>query len=419
MRVLVVGSGGRENAICWKLSQSKRLKKLYCAPGNPGISDYAECIDIKVDDIDGLCKFALLEKIDLVVVGPEIPLTMGLVDSLQALGVDAFGPNRECARLEESKSFTKHFLERHNIPTAGYKEVESAKEAIDSIGVFGWPMVIKADGLAQGKGVIIAEDEQMAKDAIESIMVKREFGNSGDKIVIEEFLTGTEASVLCFVDGESIIPMESAQDYKKIYDGDLGPNTGGMGSYSPSLIFDQELEKKIQERILLPILDGFKKDELDYKGVLFVGLMITDGDPKVIEFNVRFGDPETQSVLMRLESDLLEIMLAVVNNNLQHHEIIWSDKTAICVVLASEGYPLSYKKGMKIIGLSELDKDVLAFHAGTIINNRELETNSGRVLGITCLGENIQEARKKVYDEIKKINFDGIAYRKDIGIIVK
>jgi phosphoribosylamine--glycine ligase len=419
MKVLVVGGGGRENAICWKLSQSKKIKKLYCAPGNPGISNYAECIDIKIDDIMGLCNFTKEEDIDLVVVGPEIPLTMGLVDALAKLGVRAFGPNQKCAMLEESKSFTKEFLQRHNIPTAKYIEITDPKEAINSIGIFGWPMVIKADGLAQGKGVIIAENKADAKIAIESIMVKKEFGAAGNKIVIEEFLKGTEASVLCFVDEENIIPMESAQDYKKIYDDDLGPNTGGMGSYSPSLIFNDGLMQKIKENILYPTLAGFKADGLEYKGVLFVGLMIIENNPKVIEFNVRFGDPETQSVLMRLESDLLDIMLGVTYNNLQSQEILWSEKTAICVVLASKGYPMDYEKDMKITGLSELSDKVIAFHSGTVIKNRELLTSSGRVLGIACTGENIEEARSIVYEEINKIKYNGISYRKDIGIIVK
>ena len=419
MKVLVVGGGGRENAICWKLSQSKNVKKIYCAPGNPGISEYADCIDIKIDDISGLCNFAKKENIDLVVVGPEIPLTMGLVDELEELGIKAFGPNKKCAKLEESKSFTKQFLKKHNIPTAKYIEIINPEEAIKAIGIYGWPMVIKADGLAQGKGVIIAENEKEARIAIESIMVKKEFGVSGNKIVIEEFLRGVEASVLCFVDEYDIIPMESAQDYKKINDGDLGPNTGGMGTYSPSLVLDKELMERVKSEILIPTLEGFKEDKLDYKGVLFVGIMITESGPRVIEFNARFGDPETQSVLMRLETDLLEIFISVIKNKLADQEILWSGKTSICVVLASEGYPGAYEKGQKINGIKDLLPEVRAFHAGTAINNRELVTNSGRVLGISCLADSIEEARDIVYKEIKKINYNGITYRKDIGIIVK
>lgn len=419
MKILVVGGGGRENAICWKLSESKNVKKIYCAPGNPGISEYAECIDIKIDDIVGLCNFAKKGNIDLVVVGPEIPLTMGLVDELEGLGIKAFGPNKKCAKLEESKSFTKQFLKKHNIPTAKYIKITNPEEAIKAIGVYGWPMVIKADGLAQGKGVIIAENEKEARAAINTIMIQKEFGTSGNKIVIEEFLRGIEASVLCFVDENNIIPMESAQDYKKINDGDFGPNTGGMGTYSPSLVLDSDLMERVKSEILIPTLAGFKKDKLDYKGVLFVGIMITESGPRVIEFNARFGDPETQSILMRLETDLLEIFLSVVKNKLADQEILWSDKTSICVVLASKGYPGTYKKGETITGLMELLPEVHAFHAGTAINNRELVTNSGRVLGISCLADNIKAARVLVYKEIKKINYNGITYRKDIGIIVK
>jgi phosphoribosylamine--glycine ligase len=419
MKILVVGGGGRENAICWKLSESKNVKKIYCAPGNPGISKYADCVDIKVDDITGLCNFAKKENIDLVVVGPEVPLTMGLVDELEELGIKAFGPNKKCAKLEESKSFTKQFLKKHNIPTAKYIEITNPEEAIKSIGIYGWPMVIKADGLAQGKGVIIAENDKEARAAIETIMVQKEFGVSGNKIVIEEFLRGIEASVLCFVDEYDIVPMESAQDYKKIYDGDLGPNTGGMGTYSPSLVLDKELMERVKSEILIPTLEGFKEDKLDYKGVLFVGIMITESGPRVIEFNARFGDPETQSILMRLETDLLEIFLSVIKNKLADQEIMWSTETSICVVLASKGYPGAYEKGQKITGLMELKPEVHAFHAGTAINNRELATNSGRVLGISCKAVNIEAARELVYNEIKKINYNGITYRNDIGIIVK
>ncbi len=419
MKILVVGGGGRENAICWKLSESKNVKKIYCAPGNPGIAEYADCVDIKIDDISGLCNFAKKENIDLVVIGPEIPLTMGLVDELEELGIKAFGPNKKCARLEESKSFTKQFLEKHKIPTAKYIEITNPEEAIKAIGIYGWPMVIKADGLAQGKGVLIAENEKEARAAIETIMVQKEFGVSGNKIVIEEFLRGIEASVLCFVDEYDIVPMESAQDYKKIYDGDLGPNTGGMGTYSPSLVLDNDLMERVRNEILNPTLDGFKEDKLDYKGVLFVGIMITDSGPRVIEFNARFGDPETQSILMRLETDLAEIFLSVIKNKLSDQEILWNNKTSICVVLASKGYPGAYEKGQKITGLMELLPEVHAFHAGTAINNRELVTNSGRVLGITCIANNIEAARTLVYSEIKKINYNGITYRNDIGIIVK
>lgn len=428
MRVLIVGSGGREHAIAWKLSKSPALEKLYCAPGNAGIVELAECVPIKGEDIEGICKFAIAKRIDLVVIGPEVPLSLGIVDALEAKGIRAFGPNKKCAQLEASKAFTKSFLERHAIPTARYKEFTDKDELLNSIGLYGYPMVIKADGLAAGKGVVIAETKAEAEKAIGEIMGDRVFGNAGDKVVVEEFLTGIEASMLCFVDENTIVPMESAQDYKRIYDGDKGPNTGGMGTYSPSLIFNKELEEKISQQILLPTLNGFQKDGLNFKGVLFVGLMIKDGEPKVIEFNNRFGDPETQSILARLETDLLEIFNAVVDNQLARVELKWSKKTAVCVVMAAGGYPGNYETGKEILGLKDLDSDIMVFHAGTGFNQCKqdqlsatmrwaIQTKGGRVLGITAIGETHEEARKKAYDNVKRITFEGAQYRKDIGLI--
>lgn len=425
MRILVVGGGGREHAIVWKLAQSPKVNKIYCAPGNAGIGMDAECVDIKAEDIDGLCAFAKDHQIDLAVIGPEVPLAMGIVDEMEAAGIRAFGPDKSCSRLEASKAFTKSFLARHNIPTAGYKEFTDKQELLDSVGIFGYPMVLKADGLAAGKGVVIAENEADAKKAIEEMMGDRVFGSAGDKVVVEEFLSGVEASMLCFVDEKTIVPMESAQDYKRIFDGDKGPNTGGMGTYSPSLVFDPELEARIRREILEPTLAGFQADGLPFKGVLFIGLMITKDGPKVIEFNNRFGDPEAQSVLSRLESDLCDIFLAVTENKLADVEIKWSDKKAVCVVLASGGYPGSYEKGKEITGLDKVDEDVVVFHAGTASEHicdasscrSAVVTSGGRVLGVTATGATHEEARQKAFDNVGRIAFEGMQYREDIGII--
>ncbi len=436
MKVLVVGGGGREHAICWKLAQSPKVDKLYCAPGNAGIEQVAECVNVGAEDIEGICALAAEKAIDLAVIGPEVPLAMGITDELESRGIKVFGPNRKCSQLEASKSFTKAFLGRHDIPTAGYKEFTDKEELLDAAGIYGYPMVLKADGLAAGKGVVIAENEADARAAIEEMMGQKVFGSAGDKVVVEEFLTGIEASMLCFVDENSIVPMESAQDYKRVFDGDKGPNTGGMGTYSPSLVFTPELEKQIREQILEPTLKGFQEDGLDFKGVLFIGLMISDDGPKVIEFNNRFGDPETQSVLPRLESDLLDIFLAVTENRLADVDIRWKDDKAVCVVAASGGYPGSYEKNKVIGGLDKVDDDVIVFHAGTAKKNTaELGcagsgkpgcsgephmatvTSGGRVLGVTALGKTHEEARAKAYDNIKRIRFEGMQYRNDIGTI--
>lgn len=418
MKILIVGGGGREHAIAWKLAQSPKVDKLYCAPGNAGIAEVAECVAVKADDVAGICSFAEKNKIDITVIGPEVPLSMGIVDALAEKGLKAFGPNRKCAQLEGSKSFTKAFLARHSIPTAGYKEFTDINELKKAVGIFGYPMVIKADGLAAGKGVIIAEDEAAAVKAIDKIMGDKIFGAAGDKIVVEEFLTGIEASVLCFVDGKTIAPMESAQDYKRICDGDRGPNTGGMGTYSPSLIFNEELEIQIRERILEPTIKGFQADGLDFKGVLFIGLMITEEGPRVIEFNNRFGDPETQSVLPRMKTDLVDIITAVIDERLAEQTIEWSDKKAVCVVMASGGYPGDYEKGKKITGLENMDKDVIVFHSGTKLKTGPvIVTDGGRALGVTALGDTHEEAREKAYRNVARISFEGVQYRKDIGLL--
>lgn len=436
MKVLVVGGGGREHAICWKLAQSPKIDELYCAPGNAGIAAVATCIAIGAEDVEGICKFAEDEKIDLAVIGPEVPLAMGITDALEKKGVKVFGPNQKCSQLEASKSFTKAFLAQHDIPTAGYKEFTDQDALMDAVGMYGYPMVLKADGLAAGKGVVIAENEADAKQAIEEMMGQKVFGAAADKVVVEEFLTGVEASMLCFVDENTIVPMQSAQDYKRIFDEDKGPNTGGMGTYSPSLVFTPQLAQQIQERILEPTLRGFQEDGLDFKGVLFIGLMITEDGPKVIEFNNRFGDPETQSVLARMESDLLDVFLAVTENRLSEIKLEWKEDRAVCVVLASGGYPGSYEKGKLIKGLGDVDEDVIVFHAGTKFAEmpegskcavcdddcglkQGVVTAGGRVLGVTALGATHEEARAKAYDNAKRISFEGMQYRRDIGIVNK
>jgi len=426
MKVLVVGGGGREHAICWKLAQSPKVDELYCAPGNAGIAGDAQCVAIGAEDIDGICRFAAEKNIDLAVIGPEVPLAMGITDALEKAcpgkdgdpGIKVFGPNRSCSRLEASKSFTKSFLARHDIPTAKYREYTSGDELKKDIGIYGWPMVIKADGLAAGKGVILAENEKEAEEAIDRMMGSRDFGKAGDLVVVEECLKGVEASMLCFVDENTIVPMESAQDYKRIFDGDKGPNTGGMGSYSPSLLFDDKLEKRIREEILDPTLKGFQEDGLDFRGVLFIGLMLSADGPKVIEFNNRFGDPETQAVLPRMKTDLFDVFEAVCDNRLADIDIEWDDRRCVCVVCASGGYPGSYEKGKEISGLDDVEDDIIVFHAGTKTDDAgRIFTAGGRVLGVTAMGDTHDEARAKAFKNVGAISFEGLQFRKDIGKI--
>lgn len=417
MKVLVVGSGGREHAICYSLLKGKKVNAIYCAPGNAGISEIAQCLSIKDNDIDNLYKFAKENKIDLTIVGPEVPLVDGIVDKFEKENLRIFGPNKKCSMLEGSKAFSKEFMIKHDIPTGKYKEYMELDEAINEIDSFGYPVVIKADGLAAGKGVVIAKDKEEGIKALREMMSDKKFGIAGEKIVIEEFLKGIETSILAFVDNNTIVPMESAKDHKKVYNNEEGPNTGGMGTFSPSNIYDEQLSHIVKKEVLDKTLKGFKDDNLNYKGILFIGLMITEDGPKVLEYNVRFGDPETQSVLLRLETDLIEIIEAILENRLNEIHIKYDEKNAVCVMLTSGGYPESYEKGKVITGLDKVDEDIVIFHSGTKIINNKLVTNGGRVIGISAKGNSLEEASKKVYENIEKIKFEGMHYRTDIGVL--
>ncbi|HBH12773.1 MAG: Phosphoribosylamine--glycine ligase [Clostridiales bacterium 38_11] len=415
MRVLVVGNGGREHAICWKISQSPLVEELYCIPGNAGIQEIAECVEFSVDDIQGITDFAKDNSIDLTIIGPEVPLVLGLADSLKEVGLKVFGPDKKAAKFEGSKAYSKDFMVKYNIPTAQYGVFSNADDALRALKQFDIPIVVKADGLAAGKGVLICERKSEAEEAIVEIMQKHQFGEAGNRIVIEEFLTGTEASLLCFVDGTNIIPMESARDYKKAYDGDKGLNTGGMGCFSPNPIYTDRLKNYIDNHIISNIKVGLQKESIDFRGVLFIGLMIEDDEAKVLEFNVRFGDPETQVILPRLESDLIEIMMKVIEGNLHESDLVWSEKQAVAVVIASGGYPNDYKKGKVINGLNTMDDDIMIFHAGTILKDGNVVTNGGRVMAVTCMEENVEKARDKIYNNIGRIIFDKMEYRTDIA----
>lgn len=415
MKVLVIGSGGREHALCWKISKSQRVSKVYCAPGNGGTLEVAENIPINVDEIEKLVQFAIENNIDLTVVGPELPLVLGIVDKFQEKGLKIFGVNKTCAQLEGSKDFSKEFMEKYNIPTAKYKSYINLDEAIEGLEEFTYPLVIKADGLCAGKGVVICNSEEEATNTLKSILGDKVFGSEGEKVVIEEFLDGIEASLLCLVTKDKIIPMESAKDYKKIYEGDKGLNTGGVGCYSPSPLFNDELNGKIERNILENILIGLNQEKMDFRGILFIGLMLVNGEPKVLEFNVRFGDPETEVLIPRLESDIIDIFEKTIDGSLNSSDLIWKENVCVTVVLTSSGYPENYEKGFKITGMEKLDKDIILFHNGTKKLDNDLITNGGRVLSITCLGKTIEEARENIYLDIDNINFDGMRYRKDIG----
>lgn len=419
MKVLVIGSGGREHAIIWKLAQSRVVDKIYCAPGNAGISEIAECIEVENKDFSALVDFVKYEWIDLTVVGPEEPLAKGIVDVFQKEGRRIIGPTKLAAQIESSKVFAKEFMKRHKIPTAEYKVFTSYTHAEEYIRLKGTPIVIKADGLAAGKGVFVCQNYEEAFEALRLIMKEKVFGAAGDKVVIEEFLSGKEASYLVFTDGKNIIPMVTSKDHKRLLDNDEGPNTGGMGTFSPNPIITPELEKEILETIINPTIKGLKQEGIVYKGILYAGLMIVNNKPYVLEFNCRFGDPETQVILPRLETDLVDIFMAISEQKLNKVEVKWKSDASLCVILASEGYPGKYKKGVPITGLEMVKniKDLFVFHAGTKFNEEgKIVTNGGRVLGVTALGKDIKEARQKVYSAIELIKFEGMQYRKDIGL---
>ncbi|GIP38948.1 phosphoribosylamine--glycine ligase [Paenibacillus sp. J31TS4] len=414
MRVLVIGRGGREHAIVWALSRSPRIGKLYCAPGNAGIAQLAECVAIAENQFEELAAFAKREEIDLVFVGPDDPLSEGIVDYLEERGIRAYGPRRNAAEIEGSKVFSKQLLKTYNIPTAAYEAFDDYEQALAYVRSQPLPIVIKADGLAAGKGVIVAQTLEEAEEGLRGIMVDGRFGRSGSRVVIEEFLTGQEMSLLSFVDGTVVRPMVPSQDHKQVYDGDKGPNTGGMGTYSPVPHIPASVVEEAIETIVKPTAEAMVKEGRPFRGVLYAGLMLTEQGPKTIEFNARFGDPETQVLLPRLETDLLEIVLATLDGTLGDLDIRWSDEAAVCVILASGGYPESYPKGLPITGLAEV-KDALVFHAGTARKDGEIVTDGGRVLGVVGRGRDIAEARQAAYAEADKIRFEGKHCRTDIA----
>ena len=417
MKVLVIGSGGREHTLVWKITQSPKVSKVYCAPGNAGISQLAQCIDIAADRIRELADFAQKIKIDLTVVGPEQSLSKGIVDEFTERGLKIFGPTKAAAEIESSKVFSKYMMKKYNIPTADYCTFTDNKEALTYIKKRQFPLVLKADGLAAGKGVFIVHDIEEARSSLDSLMNEKIFGDAGRQVIVEDYLEGEEVSVLAFSDGENVIPMVSSQDHKRIYDNDLGPNTGGMGAYSPVPFYDENSKNKVLEDILKPIIEGLKKEGREYKGVIYAGLVFTKNGIKVLEFNARFGDPETQVLLPRLETDIIDIFMAVLEGELPKIEIKWKNKSTVCVIAASGGYPEKYQKGKIISGLEKLENkdDLFAFHAGTKYLEEKIVTSGGRVLGITAWAENINEAKKKAYEGMEKIYFEDMHYRKDIA----
>lgn len=418
MKILVVGSGGREHAIVWKIAKSPLVEKIYCAPGNGGIAKYAECVPIKALDIKGIVGFSKENKIDLVIVAPDDPLVAGMIDALEEEGIRAFGPRKNAAILEGSKAFSKDLMRKYNIPTAAYEVFDTYDGAVEFLRMQKYPIVVKADGLALGKGVIIAQNFEEAESAIHSIMKDRIFGDSGSRVVIEEFMEGPEVSVLAFTDGKTIVPMVSSQDHKRALDNDQGLNTGGMGTFSPSRIYTPDIEKYCMENIFKPTIAAMNKEGRTFKGVLFFGLMITSDGPKVLEYNARFGDPETQVVLPRLQNDLVEIFNAVIDEKLDSIDIKWDSNAAVCVIMASGGYPQKYETGYEIAGLeaAEGDAGVTVFHAGTKLEKGKYITAGGRVLGVTALESSLEKAIKKAYEGVAKISFKDMHFRKDIGV---
>jgi phosphoribosylamine---glycine ligase len=417
MKVLVVGGGGREHALVWKIGQSPKVTKVYCAPGNAGISRHATTVPIAANQIEGLLAFALKEKIDLTVVGPEEPLTLGIVDLFESKGLRIFGPNQKAAEIEGSKVFAKEIMKKYRIPTASYGTFEDRDEAEAYVRGIGAPIVVKADGLAAGKGVVVCATEEEAIRAIEEIMKHKVLGKAGDRVVIEERLEGEEASYIAFTDGKTILPMASSQDHKAIFNGDRGPNTGGMGAYSPAPIVTAEVDERIREDILKPMVQGLAQEGRPYKGVLYAGVMILNGLPRVLEFNARLGDPETQPIVMRMKSDIVPLFEASIDGQLAQCKMEWDKRASVCVVMASKGYPGGYEKGKPIEGLEVAAqmRDVSVFHAGTALWNNRLVTQGGRVLGVTGLGENIPKAIERTYEAVRSISWGGVYYRTDIG----
>lgn len=417
MNILVVGGGGREHTIVWKIAQSPKVTKIYCAPGNGGIAELAECVDIKATDIDAMVQFAKERQIDLVMVAPDDPLVLGMVDAMEAAGIRAFGPRKNAAIIEGSKVFSKDLMKKYNIPTAAYEVFTDSASAIDYVKrQNSFPAVIKAEGLALGKGVIIAQDLEEAVSGIRSIMDDKQFGDSGNRIVIEEYLQGPEVSVLAFTDGKTVVPMVSAQDHKRAYDNDEGLNTGGMGTFSPSRLYTDDIASECMDNIFLPTIKAMQQEGRPFKGVLYFGLMMTKNGVKVIEYNARFGDPETQVVLPRLKTDLVEIMEAIIDERLDTVNIEWDDNAAVCVVLASGGYPTKYQTGYEIKGLETAKDNIIVFHAGTKRQDGKIVTAGGRVLGVTAVFATLDQAIADAYKAVESISFQDMHYRKDIGI---
>jgi len=417
MKILVIGGGGREHALVWKIAQSPLVTQVFCAPGNPGTAQLAANLPIKVEEIGKLLEFAKTEGIDLTVVGPELPLSLGIVDLFCEHGLKIFGPSRAAARIEASKAFSKDLMRKYQIPTAEYgvfTEISAAEAFIRQTGA---PIVVKADGLAAGKGVIIAQTVQEAIDAVRNMLSGNAFGDAGSRVVVEEFLTGEEASFLAITDGKFVIPLASAQDHKAIFDGDQGPNTGGMGAYSPAPVVTDEIHQKAMEQVVQRAVNGMAAEGCAYQGIVYAGLMVKGGEVKTLEFNARFGDPECQPLLMRMKSDLVPLLLAVADGNLSGHAIEWHDRAAICVVLAAEGYPGDYPKGDIItgIGTAEAIDDVTVFHAGTAEKDGQIVTAGGRVLGVTALGDTVAAAIASAYQGVDKISWRGMQFRSDIG----
>jgi phosphoribosylamine--glycine ligase len=417
MKVLVVGGGGREHALVWKIAQSPKVSKVFCAPGNAGISQQATLVPIKANDLEGLLDFALKEKVDLTVVGPEDPLTRGIVDLFESRGLCIFGPNRKAAEIEGSKAFAKEMMKKYGIPTASFKTFKGRAEAVTHLQSQKLPIVVKADGLAAGKGVIVCKTLEEAVRAVDQIMVEKVFGDAGNQVIIEECLVGEEASFIAFTDGKTIIPTASSQDHKAVFDGDEGPNTGGMGAYSPAPVVTPKVHEKTMNEILRPMIDGMAKEGRPYKGALYAGVMVSEGQPKALEFNARFGDPETQPVLMRMKSDIVPVLEACCHGKLADQRIEWDKRASVCVVMASGGYPGDYEKGKTIQGLEDVSrmKDVYVFQAATAMDQNRIVTNGGRVLGVTGLGEDIPKAIEKTYQAVRKITWEGVHYRNDIG----